>query len=74
MLRKLLLFQLILMMFTACRNDKTSVDLIVTNAVIYTADSAFTIHAAMAVADGKILEVGDNGMIQSRYTSDSLLS
>lgn len=73
MLRKLLLFQLILMTLTSCRNDKTSVDLIVTNALIYTADSAFSIHAAMAIADGKILEVGDNDLIQSRYSADSLL-
>jgi hypothetical protein len=61
------------MVITSCQSDKISVDLIVQNAVIYTADSAFSIHAAMAIKEGKILEVGDNLLINDKYKTDSVL-
>ena len=73
MLRRLLFLPLLLMGISSCHNDRISVDLIVQNAVIYTSDSAFSIHAAMAVAEGKILEVGDNELINSKYAADSTL-
>ncbi len=73
MLRRLLFLPVLLMGFTSCHNDRISVDLIVQNAVIYTSDSSFSIHAAMAIAEGKILEVGDNELINGKYTADSLL-
>ncbi|NTW23701.1 MAG: amidohydrolase [Lentimicrobium sp.] len=61
------------MTLSSCRNDKISADLIIRNALIYTADSAFSIHAAMAISKGKILEVGDNDLITNKYESDSVL-
>ena len=41
----------------AC-NTKESADLLVYNATIYTIDSSFSTAEAMAVKDGKIVEVG----------------
>ena len=73
MLRRLLILQFIIMTLTSCRTDKISADLIIQNALIYTADSAFSIHAAMAISKGKILEVGDNDVIINKYEADSLL-
>jgi len=73
MLRRLLILQLIIMTLSSCRTDKISADLIIQNALIYTADSAFSIHAAMAISKGKILEVGDNDLINNKYKADSLL-
>jgi hypothetical protein len=73
MLRRLLFLPVFVMVITSCQSDKISVDLIVQNAVIYTADSAFSIHAAMAIKEGKILEVGDNLLINDKYKTDSVL-
>jgi predicted amidohydrolase YtcJ len=73
MSRRLLFLPLLLMVFSSCHHDRISVDLIVQNAVIYTSDTAFRIHAAMAIAEGKILEVGDNELINGKYSADSTL-
>lgn len=62
------------MLLAACNNGKTSVDLIVRNAVIYTADSAFSLHTTMVVNDGKIVEVGDDITINDKYEADSVLN
>lgn len=72
MLRFLLSLPVIMMLLTSCHGDKISADLIVQNAVIYTADSAFSIYSAMAVSKGKILAVGDNSVINEKYYSDSV--
>ncbi|MBK9359020.1 MAG: hypothetical protein IPN08_16855 [Bacteroidales bacterium] len=56
MLRRLIFLRAIIMGLTSCFSDRTSADLIIQNAVIYTADSAFSIQAG-AIADGKILEL-----------------
>jgi len=55
--------------FMSCSTKKEEVDLIVHNGIIYTVDSAFTIYEAMAVKDGKIVEVNSNKEILSRYES-----
>ncbi|MGE5382649.1 MAG: amidohydrolase [Omnitrophica WOR_2 bacterium] len=64
---------LVTIMMTACNKGKTTVDLIVRNAVIYTADSTFTLHTTMAVDHGKIIAVGDDITINDAYQSDSVL-
>ncbi|MFH1119733.1 MAG: amidohydrolase family protein [Bacteroidota bacterium] len=73
MLRKLIFLPAVIMLLSSCKSDKFSADLIIQNAVIYTADSAFSIEAAMAIADGKILEVGDNEAINEKYQADSVI-
>lgn len=47
-------------------------DLIVHHAVIYTVDSAFTVAEAMAIKDGKIIEVNSNAKILEKYSSEHL--
>ncbi|KAF0198536.1 MAG: putative TIM-barrel fold metal-dependent hydrolase [Bacteroidetes bacterium] len=73
MLRRLIFLPAIIMGLTSCLSDRTSADLIIQNAVIYTADSVFSIQAAMAIADGKILQVGDNDLINGKYRADSVI-
>lgn len=47
--------------------QKEKVDLIVFHANIYTVDSSFTKVEAMAIRDGKILELGNNTEILKKY-------
>jgi predicted amidohydrolase YtcJ len=49
--------------------SKKNVSLIISNAKIYTADSAFTEATAMAINDGKIIAIGNNVDIQTKYKS-----
>ncbi|MAY84545.1 MAG: amidohydrolase [Flavobacteriales bacterium] len=62
-------FSLILLLaltFSACQN-LIEADLIIHNANIYTVDSVFSKAEAMAVKDGKILEVGPEHQILNKY-------
>ncbi|MCB8964428.1 MAG: amidohydrolase [Bacteroidales bacterium] len=56
----------------ACSNRK-KVDLIVTNATIYSVDSAFTVHNSMAISNGKILAIGNKESIENEYESANCL-
>lgn len=67
-MNKLIVILLSLILFT-CKNSKTEVDLIIHHAKIYTVDSLFSIQEAMAVKDGKILEIGSNEFITDHYHS-----
>src|SRR5215475_5021433 len=51
---------------TAC-SQKTRIDLLVYNATIYTVDSSFSVVQAMAVKDGKIVDVGKTADLQEKY-------
>jgi predicted amidohydrolase YtcJ len=42
-------------------------DLLIHNANIYTVDNAFSVKQAMAVKDGKIIEIGPNNELKNRY-------
>jgi predicted amidohydrolase YtcJ len=61
-------FALIMTLMTNC-TPKTSVDLIVHNANIYTVDNDFSKAQAFAVKDGKFVAVGDEETIMPHYTS-----
>jgi predicted amidohydrolase YtcJ len=63
----LCLFSLVVM--TACRNKLAEADLILTNAQIYSVDSVFSIHQALAIKDGKILAIGTNEYILKQFSS-----
>ncbi len=63
---------LALLVLTNCKQMPT-VDLLVTNAVIYTVDSGFTVAEAMAVKDGKIVETGTTKALESKYKATSTL-
>ena len=47
--------------------QKTNVDTIVTGAIIYTIDSAFSTASALAVKDGKIVATGSEAAIAQNY-------
>lgn len=66
-----LLFPLLgLLLFIGCKTrQKSAADYILHNAKIYTVDAEFSMAEAMAVKDGKILEVGSNKAILSKYSS-----
>ncbi len=50
----------------SCQN-LVEADLIVHNAKIYTVDSVFSIAEAMAIKNGKIMEVGPDNQIKNKY-------
>jgi len=56
----------------AC-TKRQKADLIVTNATVYTVDSAFTVVQSFAVSNGKIVAVGTNNEILSAYSADTIL-
>ncbi|MCW5900609.1 MAG: amidohydrolase [Flavobacteriales bacterium] len=57
---------LLLLMLTACYQSETA-DLVVHNAVIHTLDEAGSTHQAMAVRDGRIVELGPERQILNKY-------
>jgi len=54
-------------LLSSCNDMKRKADLIVYNARIYTVDSSFSVVSAIAVRDGKILDLGTTDHILSRY-------
>ncbi len=54
-------------------NQKTAVDLIVTNATVYTVDNDFSKVGGFAVADGKIVGTGSSEAILDKYKSDNVV-
>ena len=50
----------------AC-SKREKVDLIVTNAKIYSVDSAFTVHNSMAISNGRIIAIGEKENIEKKY-------
>jgi predicted amidohydrolase YtcJ len=74
MKKKLLtILSLLVLIANSCSMMKQKADLIVTNARIYTVDSAFTVSEAMALGNGKILETGNADAILSRYKANVTL-
>jgi predicted amidohydrolase YtcJ len=65
-MKKLFLFTGIIIFFVSF-STKTKVDLLVYNATIYTVDANFSTASAMAIKDGKIVEVGKTADLQSKY-------
>ncbi|MBD3637320.1 MAG: amidohydrolase [Crocinitomicaceae bacterium] len=67
-----LLFLSIPILFTSCFKSKQA-DLIVHNAQIYTCDEDFNVYDAMAIKDGKIIEVGAEREIMNRYVANEVI-
>ena len=65
MIRKLL-FIISIVIFISC-SQKQQVDLLVTNANIYTVNKSFDQAEAFVVKDGKIVEVGTEKHLQKKY-------
>lgn len=56
-------------LFSACAYRDREADLVIHNAHIVTLDSADHVYQAMAIKDGRILELGPEQQILNRYTS-----
>jgi predicted amidohydrolase YtcJ len=65
----ILIYLFATLFFISC--TKKNVSLIISNAKIYTADSSFSEATAMAVDDGKIIAIGNNVDIQTKYASSN---
>ena len=63
---------LLIVIFTSCKSQET-VDLIVHNATIYTVDDNFNMAEAVAIKDGKFVEVGTSEIIQNKYQSEEII-
>ncbi len=57
---------LLALLVNACYYTQ-SADILIHNAKIYTVDSVFTIAEAMAIKDGKIIDIGANNELKNRY-------
>lgn len=64
---------LIAISFNMACSERQKVDLIITNATIYTVDSAFSIANSMAVSEGRIVLVGTKENIESEFTSEKII-
>ncbi|WP_178984559.1 amidohydrolase [Winogradskyella helgolandensis] len=71
--KKVILLAAICAIFS-CEKDKQQVDLIVTNANIYTVDDAFSKAESFAVRDGKIIAVGTTSEIEKTYKANDTLN
>jgi len=65
-LRNLFIALSFIFFLCACTHEKA--DLLVFNAKIYTVDSAFSVKEAMAIKDGKIVEIGSASSLLVRYS------
>ncbi len=63
---------LCVLLMTSCI-DIRKADLIVHNAVIYTADSVFNIRQAMAIRNGLIIETGTDDQILTKYAASTMI-
>lgn len=74
MLHLKLLFKTLILtvLVTACYKGDTA-DLIIYNAKIYTCDKDFSVYNAMAIRDGKILQVGPEREILNGYSCDQII-
>lgn len=64
-------FVLVLLVSSACMKGK-KVDLIIHNAKIHCMDDQNTLEDAMAIKDGKIIEVGPERQILNKYRADEI--
>lgn len=67
---RLIAFSTLLLTFLSACMKGQHADLIIHNAVIHTMDENGTIYEAMAIRDGKIIELGPERQILNKYSSD----
>ena len=71
-MRYFISFSLLIFLLSSCYKGK-SVDLIVHNAKIHTQTDDGIVHQAMAVKDGKIVEVGAERQILNKYSAKEVI-
>ena len=67
-LKRIFNLSLLLLLLTACYKSEEA-DLVVHNATIYAVDEEFSTYQAMAIKDGKIIELGAEREILNRYSA-----
>lgn len=65
---------IVILMSTACTENRKEADLIIYNAKIYTVDKYFSTSQAMAVSKGIILETGNDSDIMRKYNSENMIN
>jgi predicted amidohydrolase YtcJ len=60
---------LLALVLLSCNQDKTSVDLMVHNARVYTVDSDFSVVQGFVVKDGKVVDRGTADYLKGKYTA-----
>ena len=70
-MKRFIYFLIIPLLLTSCQQEK--VDLIVTNANIYTVDEDFSKAEAFAVKDGKFVAVGSTSEITNKYSAENIV-
>ncbi|MGZ4068429.1 MAG: amidohydrolase, partial [Bacteroidia bacterium] len=70
-MKRLLLLPLLLLI--SCTQKQEWVDLIIYNANIYTVDSTFSVKQSMAINGGKIVAIGTDEEIKTKYNSSTIL-
>ncbi|WP_343748074.1 amidohydrolase [Fluviicola sp.] len=71
-MKKVLFFCLAILLSVSCMKGK-SVDLVIHNAKIHTMDDQNTIAQAIAIKDGKVVEVGPDRQIMNKYAADEFI-
>lgn len=66
-------FLFVVLLSSSCAHKFEHADLVVHNATIYTVNESFTIYEAMAIKDGKIIDMGPNREILNKYHYDNEL-
>lgn len=67
-----ILFPVLAFAVLSCNSSKMKVDLIVTNATVYTVNDSFAVAESFAVKDGKFLAVGTTEEITAKYISNQV--
>ncbi|MFN3874541.1 MAG: amidohydrolase [Flavobacteriales bacterium] len=62
------------LLLIACAHRDQEADLIVHNAVIHALDEADAVHQAMAIKDGRIIELGPEQRIRNRYSAKEVFN
>jgi predicted amidohydrolase YtcJ len=68
------LWPALLLFAVACKQKEYNADLLVKNAVVYTADSSFTTANTIVVKGGKILVVGDADTLEQKYLAKEVVN
>ena len=64
---------LVFLLLISCGTVGTNADLVVINANIYTVDPSFSTATALAVKDGRFIDVGSNQEIEDRYRASQVI-
>ena len=67
------LITIILLGFSACKSNKQEVDLLIKNSKIYTVDEAFDVVEAMAIKNGKIIDIGSSAELENKYSATKII-